>query len=95
MGPEPFFGVFLRAKLGGGCIPGDRNQAGMNGPYERAFPTADEECVQRKLYLRWGEEKKTQITTRPETYEVSQNFFFSYLAASGENYNSFQLAQNT
>jgi hypothetical protein len=80
VGPEPFFGVFLRAKLGGGCIPGDRNQAGMNSPYEHTFPTADGECVQRKLYLRWGGGggEKAQITARPETYEVSQNFFFFF-----------------
>lgn len=58
VGPEPFFGVFLRAKLGGGCIPGDRDQAGMNSPYGNAFPTADEDYVKRKTVFKMGQKKK-------------------------------------
>lgn len=46
----------------------------MKSAYENAFPTADEDYVKRKTIFKMG--GKSLHTTHPETYEVSQNFFF-------------------
>lgn len=51
----------------------------MKSAYENAFPTADEDYVRRKTIFKMGE-KKSLHTTHPETYEVSQNFFFFFKA---------------
>lgn len=52
----------------------------MNSSYENAFPTADEDYAKRKTIFKMGEEKKSLYITHPETYEVSQNFFFFFKA---------------
>jgi hypothetical protein len=53
----------------------------MNSPYEHTFPTADGECVQRKLYLRWGGggEKKPRSLHALKLMKFLKTFFFFFL----------------
>lgn len=70
----------------------------MNSSYENAFPTADEDYAKRKTIFKMGEEKKNHYTLHTlKLMKFLKTFFFflSYLASSGENYNSFQLEGNT
>lgn len=68
----------------------------MNDAYEHELRGADDKQMKKKIQSqrRCLKKKKNHITTRPETYEVSPNFF-CYLAAFGENCNSFQCGGNT